>query len=591
MSNKANNRIPGIWFLIVLLLGFIGVVGRCFYLQYFEYERYKQRAERQQLKIVELSARRGMILDCKGRILAASRRGYSLAIDPKVMSSDREPLERMASILGLNGEFLYDDFINHKDERFMYVKRDITREQAEQLRNLGVAGVVVRREFFREYPMGSLAAAVLGITDAYNVGLEGLELQYDKYLRGEPGRTLYTMDVLRRPVGPLGENKPARDGYNLALTIDAVIQGYAEAALKKVVEKYQARDAICLVMEPHTGEILACASYPTFDLRKAREYETEQRKNNAINLIFEPGSIFKPITVACAVDKKVITVDTVIDCLDRPFVAKGMGRIGEYKNYFGRISVTEILAKSSNIGTAKIALAMGKDYFHGMIGKFGFGRKTYIDMPGEEVGIFPKKWTDKDYTFTRSAFGQGISVTPLQLLRAFCSFANGGRLVRPFVAAGITNDSGVVENFRRFSLPVFGDVGLEVNDTAVQIVSPETASQMIKALTRTVESGTGTTSEMDKWTSFGKTGTANVPRADRRGYETNKWNASFLAGAPASDPRVCILVTVREPNRSLGLGYTGGAVAGPAAKEILEQTLAYLMVEPDKEPEKEKKNR
>ena len=580
-----NKLIPGLWFIVLLICGFCAVLGRCFYLQHTKYDFYKKRADRQQLKIIEHSARRGMILDRKGRILAASRTGYSIAFDPKVMDDSRENINRIARLLEIDSSKLYQDFLKRKKQRFMYVKRDITKDIADKVRNLAVEGVVVKREFFREYPMGSIAASVIGITDVYNKGLEGLELQYDKYLSGEPGRTLYSMDVLRRAVGPhpIGENKEGRDGYNLAITIDAVIQGYAELAIKKVVDEFHARDAVCIVMIPQTGEVLACANYPTFDITRAREFPVEKRKNNAINLTFEPGSIFKPISVACGINKGVVGINTIIDCLKGPFRQSGMGRIGEYKNYFGKISVTTILAKSSNIGTVKIALMMGKDYFHDMIGNFGFGKKTYIDLPGEEIGIFPEKWTDKNYTFTRSSFGQGISVTPLQLLRAFCALANGGKLVRPFVASGVTDGNQVVENFRRFSLPVFDDVALDVNDTAAQVISKRCADDMVKALRKTIEDGTAASSKLDKWTAFGKTGTANVPKTDGRGYEDNKWNASFVAGAPASDPKVCILVTVREPDRSLGHGYTGGKVAAPAAKEVLEQTLAYLMIEPDKE--------
>lgn len=583
-ETETNKKIPGLWFILLLICGFAAVLARCYYLQYCQYDEYKSRADRQQLKIIENSARRGMILDRKGRILVASRMGYSIAIDPKVMEDKRSDIDNIAGPLDLDSEELYQEFMQRKDQRFMYVKRDVSKEIADQVRNLGIQGVVVRQEFFREYPMGSVAPAVLGITDSYNAGLEGLELQYDKYLCGVPGRTLYRMDVLRRPVGPHTkyESTEAKDGYNLVITIDSVIQGYAQEALKQTCEKFHARDAVCIVMVPQTGEILACANYPDFDIAMARDYPVTSRKNNAINLTYEPGSIFKPISIACGVNKKVININTVIDCLQGPFRQSGLGRISEYKNYFGKITVTEILAKSSNIGTAKIALMTGKDYLHDMIGNFGFGKKTYVDLPGEEIGIFPDEWTDKNYTFTRSSFGQGISVTPLQLLRAFCAIANGGKLVRPFVASGITDDKGVVENFRKFSLPVFNDVALEVNDSAAQVISKDCSEQMIKALVQTVEDGTGEECKLDNWTVFGKTGTANVPKTDGRGYEDYKWNVSFVAGAPVSDPKICILVTVREPDRSLGFGYTGGKVAAPAAKEVLEHTLAYLMVEPDR---------
>ncbi len=578
--------IPGLGFFALIFIGFLAVLGRCFYLQYNQIGYYKSKADKQQLKIIEHNAARGMILDCKGRILVAGRQGYSVAIDPKVMEGGEATIRKLSTELGLNFHELNTEYNDRIKQRFMYVKRDVSQEKADTVRNLGIRGVVVRHEYFREYPMGSLAAPVIGITDVYNDGLEGIEKQYNDYLKGESGKTLYRMDVLRRPVGPhaISESKESRDGCNVALTIDAVIQEYAEKALEEVVKKYRARDAICIIMVPQTGEILACANYPSFDITRAREYPTEKRKNLVTNLVFEPGSIFKPITVASALEKKVVNLNTIIDCLTGPFYARGMGRIGEYKYYHGRISVSDILAKSSNIGTAKIALMMGKDYFHDMIEKFGFGQKTFVDLPGEEAGIFVKAWTDKNYTFTRTSFGQGgISITPLQLLRAFSVFANGGRLVRPFIVAGVTDENGIVENYKNYSLPVFENVSVPANERAAQVISERTASEMIKALQHVVDDGTGKPCILDKWTVFGKTGTANVPRTDGPGYENNKWNASFIAGAPASDPKICILVTVREPDRSLNEGYTGGAVAAPVVKQILEQTLTYLMIPPDKD--------
>ena len=587
MSIKHNmSSIPGLWFFVFIIIGFIAVLGRCFDLQYNKYDQYKAKADKQQLKIIEHSAARGMIFDCKGRILVAGRQGYSIAIDPKVLDGGEDSIKKISNELNLNQKEVLDEYRSRINQRFMYVKRDIPKDKADTIRNFGIRGVVVRNEYFRDYPMGSLAAPVLGITDIYNVGLEGIEKQYDDYLKGEPGKSLYRMDVLRRPIGPhaISEGKESKDGCNIALTIDAVIQDYAEKALKDVVKKYQAKDAVCVVMVPQTGEILACANYPSFDITRGRQYPTEKRKNLATNIVLEPGSTFKPVTVASAIEKKIVNMNTTVDCLTGPFYAKGMGRIREYKYYHGKISVAEILAKSSNIGTAKLALRMGKEYFHDMIEKFGFGQKTFIDLPGEESGIFVNEWNDKNYTFTRTSFGQGgISATPLQLLRAFCVFANGGKLVRPFIVAGITDSNGVVENFKNYSLPMFGDVSVPANDQAAQVVSESTAAQMVKALQNVVDTGTGKPSKLDKWTVFGKTGTANVPKTNGPGYEDYKWNSSFIAGAPASDPKVCILVTVRDPDRSLGHGYTGGAVAGPVVKEILEQTLTYLMVPPDKE--------
>ena len=305
-ATDRKTSIPGLWFFVLLFIGFLAVLGRCFYLQHNQNEYFKNKADKQQLKIIEHSAARGMILDCKGRILVAGRQGFSVAIDPKVMDGGEETIRKLSGELNLDFQTLYSEYNNRIKQRFMYVKRDIAKEKADAIRNLGIRGIVVRHEYFRDYPMGSLAASVIGITDVYNDGLEGIEKQYNNYLKGESGKTLYRMDVLRRPVGPhaISESKESRDGRNVALTIDAVIQDYAEKALEKVVKQYHARDAVCIMMVPQTGEILACANYPSFDIKLAREYPTEKRKNLVTNLVFEPGSIFKPITVASALEKK-----------------------------------------------------------------------------------------------------------------------------------------------------------------------------------------------------------------------------------------------------------------------------------------------
>ncbi|MCF7958848.1 MAG: penicillin-binding protein 2, partial [Phycisphaerae bacterium] len=383
--------------------------------------------------------------------------------------------------------------------------------------------------------------------------------------------------------------------------IDAVIQEQAELELEKAVKKFHAKSGTAIVMDPKTGEVLALANYPAFDLNDARMIGPELKRNQALTDPYEPGSTFKPITVAAGIQGGFVRIDQKINCLDRPYVGKGFGRIREYKRYHGVLSVADIIVKSSNIGVAKIAQMMGDDYFYEMIEKFGFGRKTGIDLPGEGVGQ-PHERVRKDgslytlsqqlkakygpgYTLTRVSFGQGISVTPIQLIRGFCVLVNGGRLVKPRIVNGVVHQGEVVENYYKYRLP--GTYKLEgaAWNIAGMAISPEVSRQVIdKALINVVRQEGGTAhrqAQLEKWQVFGKTGTANIPKKNGKGYEAEKWNSSFIAGAPAANPRLCVLVTIREPDRGLGLGYTGGVVAGPVVREVLRHALTYMRVPGD----------
>lgn len=563
------------------------MLARCWYLQYYRSDYYSDRAARQQLKIVPQSARRGLIVDRKGRIMAVSTTVKSVWADPSLIQDKREIADKLAGLLNIDSDKLYRELAGRADKKFMHIARQVSDSQADAVRALKIRGVVVENRYKRRYPMGQLAAHVIGFTDIDGVGLEGVEAGFQKNLAGQPGKILLGMDVRRRPIGVQKPGQKPQDGQIVVLSLDAVIQQCVEEELEKVVAKFQAQSAIGIVMDPDNGEILALANWPTFDLNIARQIDSKVRRNRALTDPYEPGSTFKPFTVASAVEGGYVTFEKKIDCLDRPYRGKGFRPIKEYKHYFGEISVAKILIRSSNIGSAKLAQKMGKEYFHDMVEKFGFGSKTGIDLPGEGVGILRKQWTDKQHTLTRVGFGQGIAVTPIQLIRGFSTLVNGGRLIKPRVVRGLIGNNGqVVEDFNMFTMSQLGDKMPARPLDAGQVISPDVSRQLVdKALVGVVarKEGTAHKAHLEGWQVFGKTGTAQIAKKDGPGYQENKYISSFIAGAPAQNPRLCVLVIVHQPNRSLGLGYTGGVVAAPAVREILHQTLTYLGVPKRKE--------
>jgi len=594
-KQTAKQRGGTLWcyaFWSLLVVGMLGVMVRCWDLQCNRQDKSQERAQRQQLKIIPQIARRGLILDRAGRVLAMSIKTPSISLDPTLVTDPTETAIRLAELLDLDADALYERLQkrmawnegHERKSRYLPVKRFVSAEQGEQIKALKLPGVIIDWEYQRQYPMGRLAAHVLGFTNSFGEGLEGVEAKYNTHLSGTSGKMILKKDVKSRTVGSLGPCVPARDGANVVLSIDAVIQACVEEQLDAVMKKYQAKTATGIVMDPRTGEVLALANRPAFHPAEAGRCEKAVLRNRALTDPYEPGSTFKPITVSSALEGGFYTLTTKIDCGTGPYIGKGFGRIPEYKRYFGVIPVAEVIMRSSNIGAAKIAQKMGPDYYYGMLERFGFGRKTGIDLPEPGAGI-PRDRIGSDgkrlslsdqlkkrygpgYTLTRVAYGQTISMTSIQLLRAFCCIANGGRLLRPRVALGVIGDDGEV-------IEKFGEDEAE----GEQVLSAEVSRAMVEAaLARVVsqQGGTAHRARLEDWRMFGKTGTAQVAEHGR--YVPRKHVSSFIAGAPAEHPRVCTLVLVREPNHSLGLGYTGGVVAAPAVKEIMKQTLAYLEV-------------
>jgi len=575
----------------LLLIGsFLALTGRCFYLQYFKGEYYLDMSMKQQRAYINQQPQRGVILDRRGRVLAASNQVQTIFAEPRVIKDPKTISTELASVVDMGAHEICRLILESGNPGYARIKKVTDANQCSAARN--IRGIGVQSEWQRHYPMGHLVSNIVGFTSLDNHGLEGIELKYDKQLSGSAARNIFFADVNRRPIRLKQQSGDLADGVGIILTIDATIQQFAREELIKQCENYEAESGVAIVAEPKTGAILAMVSLPDFDPETrlssstvmSREpedgldealpksdikiFDPNTFRSRVITDWYEPGSIIKPIVVAIALDAGVVNKTEQIFCENGNYRGKGFGRISEYRMGFGNLTVREILVKSSNIGMAKIGQRLGKERLYNGLKLFGFGRKVGIDLPGEVEGLLrpPNQWTG--YSVTRIPFGQEICVTAIQLVRAFCILANGGRLVRPFIVRAIVDNNGEITTLKRLPPPVG------------YIISPEVAEWVVtEAMAGVVNEGTGNRAQLDNWQVFGKTGTANIARSDTRGYSDSEYVASFVAGAPAEDPAVIVLVSIRKPNRKLGKGYTGGVVASPVAANIIKKTLTYLGVE------------
>ena len=553
----------------------MALAGRCFYLQFIRNDYYTRKCLKQQQGQIPYKPQRGVILDSRGRVLAASNKVRNIIIEPKRVEDPKSLSSELQPVLDMGAHIICKLITESKNPGYVKIKADADPVECQAARRVSGA-VGVESDWRRHYPMGRLVSHVVGFTSIYNNGLEGLEYQYNKQLSGLGAHDIFLADNRRRPICPApieqspannkeAENSVLTNGAGIILTIDATIQQFVRDELVKQYESYEAESAVAIVAEPKTGAILAMVSLPDFEPVKAHSTEADKRRNRILTDEFEPGSIIKPIVAAIALDAGVVNKVERIYCEDGHYSGIGFGQIGEYRNGFGDLTVSEILINSSNIGMAKIGQRLGKERLYKGLRLFGFGKRAGIDLPGEADGLLwpTRKWNG--YSVTRIPFGQEVTVTSIQLVRAFCILANRGRIVRPYLVKAVVDSNGEITELKR-PLPPVG-----------YIVKPEVAQWIVsEAMTRVVNEGTGKRARLEKWQVFGKSGTAQIAKSDERGYSDSDYVASFIAGAPAEDPAVMVLVSVRKPNKSLGKGYEGGVVASPVSGAIIEKTLNYL---------------
>jgi len=551
--------------LFLLLIGFaiwsVAILFRLVLLQAWHHEDYALRSESQQRAFIEVSDKRGEILDRHLEELAVSVEAASVYADPMEVEDPPAVSRRLAPILELPEEELLRKLESHT--RFTYLKRQMSPTVGRRIRELGLKGIHLQKENKRVYPNRKLAAQILGFVGIDNKGLGGLEYYFDKYLRGKKARIDIRVDARRNVIERSVTSAAGTQGNTLVLTLDKTIQHIAENALREVMEKTQALNGSVVVMNPHNGEILAMASYPFFNPNSRQKYSADHRRNRPILDVYEPGSTFKIVTLSSVLNEGLSTPDEILDC------RIGQARIGhkvyrEAHGSFQDLSFIEIFAKSSNVGTVQLGMRLGEKLLHRYISRFGFGMETGIDLPGEEAGIFRPETSWSKISIGAISIGQEIGVTPLQLIRAAAVIANGGFLVRPMIVRKIVSPEG--------------EVLLERTPEKERILKAKVARIMRAVMQETVLRGTGKASRLRGYTSAGKTGTAQ--KFIDGSYSRSRFVASFVGFAPAENPALICLVVINEPK---GVTY-GGPVAGPVFKEIMERSLLYLKV-PKNDPD------
>jgi cell division protein FtsI/penicillin-binding protein 2 len=566
MIDSRQRRVAAV--LVVTLGGMLlALAGYLAFILVARADGYAAIAYDQQHMRVPIRATRGNILDTRLRVLAGSVETRSVFADPKCIGDLSAAATKTGRLLGLPPEEVLQKLTakspDEKGGRFVWLARRVPPETAEAVERLNLRGIAMTSEGIRHYPNGSLAAHVLGCVGVEEQGLDGMEALFDDRLRGRDGEAFVLADRSRKPIWTEADQfVPAVDGQHLVLTIDATIQAAAEAAIAEAREKFHARSASAVVMDPRSGAILAMANVPTFDPNRYGDFPVDARRNRCVTDTFPPGSSCKPFVASGALEAGVVHFGEVIYCENGYWAAANLHDAG---HSYGNLMFEQGIEKSSNIMMGKLGVRMGNARLYNCLQAFGFGRKTDVWLPGESPGVvFPlRKWTK--LSTTRVAFGQEFAATPLQLITAFAAIANHGKLVRPKIVRGVLDTRGQAV------------ADLSEAEVVGQAISEKTARQMIdRALVGVVEEGTGKACQIPGYTVFGKTGTAQLIDPGTRAVSHTRFMGSFLAGAPAQNPQVVVLVVVNEPDKSLG--YYGGTVAAPAVKKILEQALPYLGV-------------
>lgn len=566
-------RLTGI--LAVFLILFIALLSRAFQLQVLSGEQLKKMAQRQHITTLPIHSERGMIFDRNGEKLAMSVLADSVCADPTRITDQAKASRQIANILKLDQFAVFNRISEPKS--FSWLARKISPQQAEQVEKANIEGVFLIKEPKRFYPNGQLAAHLIGFSGFNAEGLEGLEWKYDQYLKGTPEKLTMARDAKRKKLFLQVEHnaQPRGGSANLVLTIDSRIQYLVETQLKEAVRDKGAKGGVAIVMDPKTGEILAMANEKGFNPNNIKGLTSDAWRNRAITDSFDPGSTFKPFLIAAALEEKVIKESDGFFCENGYYkVANRVIREANRQRH-GYLDVPDILKYSSNIGSAKIAEKLGREKFYSYVKNFGFGEKTGIDLSGESAGVLMpvKRWTNVDTA--NIGFGQGISVTAIQLISAMSAIANNGVLMKPFVVRGLTDRNN-------------NPIKMYAPEVVRQVVSPETARRMAVMLTQVVgaEDGTGKRAHIMNVNVAGKTGTAQKFDFARGVYSSERVRTSFIGFFPSDNPQVVILVILDEPQHD----KWGGVAAAPVFKHIGEQILNCFKTDiretPDFEPEK-----
>ncbi len=545
----------------VILVLFGAVSVRAFKLQVLNRDRAFDVAKKQHRGLFTLLPRRGKILDMNKKELAINVDASSVYVHPGNVKNPKQLSRNLSKYLKHTQKEIVGMLLSKKP--FVWIERLAEPEAVSKLKSANIEEIGFVEEPKRVYPNGHLAGQILGFTDIDSKGIEGIEYDLDSLLAGSPGKVVVKRDARGREImnNPI-DIEESVSGYDVVLTIDSQIQYIVEKELKEGIKKTSAERGMAVLMNPETGEVLAMASYPFFDPNNVNKYGEKTRRNFPVWYSFEPGSTMKIFLAAAGFEEKKLKPTSKFDC------ENGRRKIGHSiindVHPHGILSVVEILELSSNICATKIAEVLGKEKLYGYLKSFGFGAKTEIDLPGESSGKLSNSKYWGPVELATLSFGQGVSVTAIQLASALSVVANGGYLMKPYTVKEIISHDGKVVRKRE-------------PEVISRVVSYDTAEEIKKILEGVVENGTGKEASTPGYRVAGKTGTAQVPNPETGGYYSSRHIASFIGFAPADDPKIALVVVVENPRKS----FYGGVVTAPIFKQITEKVLFYLGVSPD----------
>ncbi len=532
----------------------LSLAARAVHLQVLDKDFLNDEADARHLRTETISAHRGTVTDRNGEPLAISTPVDSIAVDPNAIAPAMDRLPELARVLGVDAGALARRITRNMAKSFLWVKRGVPPDETLRIKKLGMPGLIVRREYRRYYPAGEVTGHLIGFTDIDDKGQEGMELAYDYWLAGEAGAKRVLKDRLGNSIENIESIAPPRHGKELRLSIDLRIQYLAYRMLKSAVKKHNAESGSLVVVDVATGEVLAMVNQPAYNPNDRAQMSAERYRNRAITDIFEPGSSIKPLVVAAALESGEFRPSSVIDT-SPGYVDVGAKRIEDTRN-LGRVSLTTILARSSNVGVTKLAMDLEPEQLWQTIARFGLGELTSSGFPGESTGSLSHHSYWREISQATLAYGYGVSVTALQLARAYAALAGDG------------------------TAPEISLLATEAPAEITRVIAPDTARAVRRMLEEVVRpGGTGNKAAVAGYRVAGKTGTAWKSAAG--GYSEDKYISIFAGFAPASEPRLAAVVMIDEPSGEL---YYGSDVAAPVFADIMSEALRLLAVPPDALP-------
>ncbi len=550
-------RLFGVFF----IMAFVAIAGRACYLHIVQAPELQGRADQQRQHVVKLAPQRGSIFDRNGDPLALSLAAESLYADPALIKDPEQVAGKLAKLLNSSKNEIAK--LLSEKKRFVWLQRKLDPEVAKQIRDLKLSGLQFVTERKRYYPQASSASHVLGFIGLDPNGLGGIELEYDRQRQGSPGLLVSLRDARGRGLASADQLiQGGVSGHNLQLTLDRSLQYVAEKELAKAVRETGAVGGTVVMLEPASGRVLALARQPDYNPNTAGRYQASKRRNRAVCDMYEPGSTFKPFLLAAALEEGVVSPDKKTYCENGRYLVGGK-TIRDHKK-FKELTLQEMLKYSSNIGFAKLGKALERERFYSYIRDFGFGEATGLDLPGEVGGMLsaPSGWFEID--LAAISFGQGLSVTPIQITSAMAAIANGGLLMEPFLVEKVTDADGQI-------------VQTHLPQVRRRVISEKTAQLVRDMMVSVTEpGGTGTKAALPGYRVAGKTGTAQKVDPVTGGYSLDKRVSSFVGFVPAENPALVISVTIDEPE---GKTY-GGLVAAPVFANIAGQSLSHMNILP-----------